>query len=112
MSKIVFFAFKGDTMCFSHILLNAIDMKDKGNDVRIVMEGESVNLIKELMESNNILFKKAMDYNLIECVCKACSAKMGVLEYNECSPIKVRGEMRGHPAMESYTQHGYQIITL
>lgn len=48
MKKVVFFAFKENPMCFVHVMLNALDMKEKGYDVRIVLEGEAVNLIQEL----------------------------------------------------------------
>ncbi|RQD68098.1 MAG: cytoplasmic protein [Tindallia sp. MSAO_Bac2] len=112
MEKAVFFAFKGDTMCFIHVLLNAMDMKEKGNEALIVMEGEAVRLIKELEESNNQTYRKAKDMGLFKSICKACSAKMGVLNYNEKSGIPLDGEMNGHPAMEPYISQGYQIITL
>lgn len=112
MNKFVIFAFKGEVMCFVHVLLNALDMKDKGMDVRIVIEGEAVTLIQTMMESGNVLFDKALKAGLFDCVCKACSNKMGVLEYNEKSPIPVRGSMNGHPAMADYVNDGYYIITL
>jgi hypothetical protein len=32
MKKIALFVFKGDPMCFIHVFLNALDMKDKGYD--------------------------------------------------------------------------------
>ena len=39
MPKIVLFVFNGDPMCFIHVLLNALDMKDKGYESKIVIEG-------------------------------------------------------------------------
>ena len=33
MEKVALFAFNGELMCFIHVLLNAIDMKEKGYDV-------------------------------------------------------------------------------
>ncbi len=112
LEKIVFFAFKADSMCFIHVLLNAMDLKEKGKEALIVMEGEAVKLIKELEESDNQTYRKARKMGLFESICKACSAKMGVLEFNEKSGIPLNGEMNGHPAMETYTSKGYQIITL
>lgn len=99
-------------MCFVHVLLNALDMREKGMDVRIVMEGEAVTFIKTMQQNGNVLFDKALRVGLVDCVCKACSSKMGVLEYNEKSPIPVRGGMSGHPAMADYINDGYNIITL
>lgn len=108
MKKIVLFAFRGESMCFVHVMLNALDMKEKGYDVKIVLEGEAVKLVKELEE--NPLFKKTMP--LIDCVCRARSKKMGVLEYNEASPLNVCGDMSGHPSMSAYIAKGYDVIAL
>jgi len=112
MKKYVYFAFKGELMCFSHVLLNALDMNEKGVEAKIVIEGEAVTLIEELIESKNSLFKKAMKVGLIDCVCEACSAKMGVLEYNKKSGIRLSDEMMGHPSMTRYIEDGYDVITL
>lgn len=112
MNKYAFFAFKGELMCFVHVLINAIDMNKKGMDVKIIIEGEAVKLVKELQESGNQLYVKVKDMGLIDCICKACSAKMGVLEYNEKTGISMGDEMNGHPSMASYIGQGYQIITL
>ena len=35
MRKFVLFAFNGELMCFIHVLLNALDMQEKGFDVKI-----------------------------------------------------------------------------
>lgn len=111
MKKYALFAFRGDPMCFIHVMLNAIDLKTKGHEVKVILEGEAVKLIKPMQEDNNPLFHKMQDQNLIDCVCRACSAKLGVLEYNEQSGIRLADEMSGHPAMSTYTDQGYEIIT-
>lgn len=112
MDKFVFFAFKGDPMCFVHVLLNALDMYDKGATVKIVFEGEAVTLIQTLTEQQNPLYKKALEAGLVDGVCKACSAKMGVLAYNEASGIRLLDNMSGHPSMFAYVQQGYELIVL
>jgi hypothetical protein len=112
MNKYVIFAFRGNPMCFVHVLLNALDMDSKGMDAKIVIEGEAVALLKEMEESNNPLYKKAKEKKLIDAICKGCSAKMGVLEYNSTTGIPLVGDMSGHPSMSSYIEKGYQILTL
>ncbi len=47
MKKLALFAFNGDPMCFIHILLNALDMKEKGFDGKIIIEGSATKLIHE-----------------------------------------------------------------
>ena len=112
MEKIAFFAFRGDPICFIHVMLNALDMHKANKDVKIILEGEAVKLIKAMRESENNLFAELEAQQLIDCVCKACSAKMGVLEYNTNSGIRLADEMGGHPAMTTYLKQGYSIISL
>jgi len=112
MEKVVFFAFKGDLMCFQHILLNALDLNEKGIEAKIVIEGEAVNLMEKLENSNNKHYFKAKEKGLIDCICKACSASQGVLEYNQGLDIPLKADMSGHPSMEAYISKGYEVITL
>ena len=92
-------------------MLNALDLAAKGTDVKVILEGESVKLIQPMQASGNKLFRQLQDKNLIDCVCKACSAKMEVLDYNQNCGIRLADEMNGHPAMSTYMNQGYSIIT-
>ena len=112
MKKIAFFAFKGEKMCFMHVLINAIDLHEKGMNAKIIVEGEAVKLIKVLEEEKNKMYFKAKELELFDCICKACSYQMGVLEYNEKPGIPLKGNANGHPAMLDYLEDGYEIITL
>lgn len=112
MDKFVFFAFEGGQMCFQHILLNALELDKKGNEVKIIFEGKAVKLIQKLEESDNQHYFEAKEKSIIDGVCKACSAKFGVLEYNKKTDIPLKNELSGHPSMEAYTKEGYEIITL
>lgn len=99
-------------MCFLHVLLNGIEFHEKDWITKIVLEGEAVTLIREMEENKNPLYIRVKELGLFDCVCRACSSKMGVLEYNEKSGIQLKGELSGHPSMETYLEEGYQIITL
>ncbi len=112
MKKIAFFPFMGNKMCFMHILINAEDLHNKGIDTKIIVEGEAVKLIKVLEEEENKLYLKVKELGLFDSICKACSAQMGVLEYNENVGIPIKGNANGHPAMFDYVDEGYEIITL
>ena len=114
MSKIAMFSFKGEAMCFVHVLLNAVDMNDRGYDVKIIIEGASVNLVKEFgMESSQFhkLYAKVKQLGLVSAVCRACSVKMNVLEHIESQGLPISDEMSGHPAMSHYIDEGYQVLT-
>jgi len=55
MQKYALFVFNGEMMCFVHVLLNAIQMHERGLEARIVMEGASTRLLPELVKPDNPL---------------------------------------------------------
>ena len=108
------YAFNGELMCFVHVLLNGLDMSEKGKEVSIVLEGASVTLVSELEKEScpfHKLYMKAKSKGLIDGACKACSVKLKVMEEVEKAGIPLIGEMSGHPAMADYIEKGYRIIT-
>lgn len=114
MKKLALFVFNGDPMCFIHVLLNALDMKKKGCNPKIILEGESVKLLPELIKKENPLNKlweKVLDQDLVEGVCKACSNKLGTLKDAEKQGLTLLGDMSGHPAMIEYINDNFEIIT-
>ncbi len=112
MSKVAFFPFSGNKMCFMHVLINALDLHEKGVDTKIIVEGEAVKLMKELEDHRNVMYFRTKELGLFDSICKACSAQMGVLEDNEKLGIPLKGNANGHPAMHDYIKDGYEIITL
>ena len=114
MKKFALFVFNGDPMCFIHVLLNALDMKEKGHAPRIVLEGASVKLLPELIKIENPLNKlwtRVLDQDLVEGVCKACSNKLGTLKDAEKQGLTLLGDMSGHPSMMEYRSNDFEIIT-
>lgn len=114
MKKFALFVFNGDPMCFVHVLLNALDIKAKGNEPKIIIEGASVKLIPELKKPGmalNGLWKKTLEAGLVEGVCKACSSKLGTLEAAKEQGLTILDDMSGHPSMVAYREKGYEIIT-
>jgi Fe-S cluster biogenesis protein NfuA len=114
VKKIVLFAFNGELMCFIHVLLNALDMRAKGYDARIVIEGAATKLIPELAAEGNplhALYADAKGKGIIEGACRACSSKMGTLKDAETEGLRLLGDMSGHPGMFRYREEGFEIIT-
>lgn len=112
MKKIAFFAFKGEQMCFNHLLLNAIDLVENGHEAKIVIEGQAVKLVETLIEKENPVFKKARDLNIIHSICKLCSEALGAYDYNSKTNIPLIDTMSGHVPMEPFVSKGYEIIVL
>jgi hypothetical protein len=110
----VLFPFNGELMCFIHVLLNGLDMKAKGWDARIVVEGAACKLVPELAKSSNPmhgLWAKAKAAGIVEGACKACSAKLGVLEGVQAEGLTLLDDMSGHPSMSRFIEEGYSVIT-
>lgn len=114
MKKIALFAFNGDAMCFVHVLLNALDMKQRGYDVRVIIEGSATKLVEELADESKPfanLYQKVKDQGLIDCVCKACANKVNSLHSAMEQQLPLCDELSGHPSMAKYLEQGFEIIT-
>jgi hypothetical protein len=113
--KTVIFAYQGNPMCFVHVLLNALDLHEKGMTGHIVIEGEAVKLVPEMSAPGHFLsalYKKANKLGLIQEVCLACSKKLGVAEAVEKAGLPLSGDMSGHPSMSKYIEKGFTVITM
>lgn len=114
MGKYVLFAFNGEVMCFIHVLLNALDLRDKGAEVKIVIEGAACRLIQELGEAGHPfhqLYEQVRSGGLIDGICKACAQKMGTLEVARTQGLTILENMAGHAGMAPYLREGCHIIT-
>ena len=113
--KVAIFAFQGEMMCFVHALLYAEEMKEKGHDVKLIIEGSATKLIKELADLEvpfGKLFQKVKGLDVIDCVCQACSKKMGGYESAVEQGLPICGEMKGHPSLLKYIEEGYKVVAL
>jgi hypothetical protein len=111
--KVAIFSFNGETMCFAHTLLNALDMKTKGYDVKLVIEGTATRQIKELSNPEKPfanLYAEAKKAGIIDCICKACSTQTSSLESAKAQNLKLCDEMLGHPSIARYMDDGYEVI--
>ena len=61
MKKVVLVAFNGETMCFAHVLLNAMDMYKNGMDVKVVIEG-AIPSIKSTYNKSELLTLPAASF--------------------------------------------------
>ena len=112
--KFALFAFNGDPMCFIHVILNALELDQKGFEVKVIAEGSACKLASEFENESNPFYQKYQELRksgLIDCFCKACSAKMKTLEVVNEIGFATCSEMSGHPSMAKYINDGYTIIT-
>lgn len=114
MSKFALFPFRGEPMCFIHVLLNALDMHERGHEAVIVLEGESCALVGRMARGDHqlhALYAKARDNGLFAGACKACSAKLSATDAVQAEGLELLGNMKGHPSMAEYAEKGYTVIT-
>ncbi len=111
--KVVLFAFRDDLPCFIHVLLNAIDMHEKGCQAKIVLEGASVKLVALLADETNkmhALFENTKSLGLFAGACRACSHMMGATAAVEKEGLALLDDMHGHPGMQRYLNDGYTVL--
>jgi hypothetical protein len=112
--KVALFAFRGEKSCFIHVMLNALDLKERGYEVKVVIEGAATRLIEELAVSDpplGTLYKRIKDEGILDCVCQACAHQQGTLDAAKEQGLALCAEMSGHPAVGRYMDEGYTIIT-
>ncbi|MBN2057166.1 cytoplasmic protein [bacterium] len=113
MKKVALFAFNGEPMCFIHVLLNALDMHERGYEVKLVIEGSATRQIPLLNEPGaqfGALYRKVRAAGLIDCVCHACAARMEALDSAREQGLAICAEMSGHPGLGRYLDDGYEIV--
>ncbi len=114
MKKVALLVFNGDLMCFTHVMLYARELFEKGYEVEVVLEGAATKLPAQLVEPKAPfaqLFQFMLDNQLIVAVCKACSVKMGAAADIEKIGLPFNGELNGHPSLEKYIERGFQVVT-
>lgn len=112
--KVALFAFNGDPICFAHVLINALDLREKNYHVRLIIEGSATKLVAELADPEKPfagLYERVKEACLIDCVCRACSAKMGSLKSAEDQGLPICDELMGHPSIARYLEMGYTVLT-
>jgi hypothetical protein len=115
MKKVAVFAFSGDPAAFAHAMLTAMDMKDRGYDVKVVIEGDATRLLSLLRNETKPfaeVYRQFRDRQLIDCVCRACATRNGVIPVVIEQSFKLADEMAGHPSMAAYMEQGYEVVTL
>ena len=114
MKKIALFVFNGDPVCFIHVLLNGLDMKESGIEGRIIVEGAATALLPKLAEASNphhTLWEKAKSAGIVDGVCKGCAHQMGTAQEAERQGLTLLADMSGHPSMSRYLEQGFEVIS-
>lgn len=110
MNKYLFYAMRGEKMCFVHTLLNALALEQAGNTVKIVFEGEAVKLPPVLALEKNPLYEQVLQKGMVSGVCKACATMMKVEEDVRKLGLPLLDDMSGHAGILPFIEQGYQVF--
>ena len=114
MKKAVLFAFNGDSMCFIHVLLNALEFDKTGYETLLVIEGSATKLVEALSYETSPLhelYSHVKERGLIAGVCEACASKMGVIDSVKSQELTLLNDMSGHPSVVSFIERGFEVYT-
>lgn len=109
--KIALFAFRGEAPCVLHSLLNAEDMRARGWEAIVILEGGSVKIFEDILNGElGIPWERAKP--LIDCACLGCSKMFRVDKMIEDAGVRLEGGMSNHVSIASYMESGYQVIVM
>ena len=110
-SKIAIFAFRGEGPCFMHAILNAEDMRNKGLEAIVIMEGGSVKIIKSILDGNYSIPLDRVKAT-VDCACLGCSKMFKVDNLFVEAGIRLEAGMNNHVSIADYIKSGYEIIAM
>ncbi|WP_421077244.1 DsrE family protein [Methanothermococcus sp. Ax23] len=92
-----------------HVLLFAKEMKEKGDDVKIIFEGEGVNWAKDLLNEEHPFSNHAKPLMDNFVVCEACASMFGILD-DVKDKLNVENDLFGHVSLKKYLDEGFDVI--
>ena len=112
MRKVLLYGMTGERSCFMHLLLNALQLNEAGDEVKVIFEGASVKLPAPLQEEGNPNYLRAKEAGLLAGICLACSKTLGVYEQNAALGLPFLSDMSGHAGMKPFMDQGYEVISI
>lgn len=111
--KYLFLATDNNKMQLYHLLLNAVNFKQKKQEVAIILECASPKLLIGISDGSIKMpvFDKAVTLGIIDHACKACSAVFSATEAAKKLGVPLKGDLSGHSDLLPFTGRGYQIVT-
>ena len=113
MKKVALFVFNDEPMCFTHVLLNALDMNERGYEIKLIMEGEATKLLPGLANEGTAfsrMWEKLKERSVVAGVCRACSTNMGTADSAQKQGLTLLDDMSGHPSFAGFRDAGYEIL--
>jgi len=114
--KLLFLVFTNDACKRNHAFMYAADLTRHGHTVRIILDGEGTQCLREREGRFGELFEELRNLGVLAGACKTASAGCKE-EGRDVTPLAVAaglpllGEMAGHAGIESFVRDGFEIVT-
>ncbi len=110
--KYAIFLFNDDEMCMLHVFLYLRELNERGCEAKLIIEGKATVIPAKYAEGSIISrhYQEAKERGWIDCICKACSAKMGSLKDAEREGLNVCSDLNGHVSLARYIDEGYEVL--
>lgn len=108
--KVLFYVMETEPMYYNHMMMNVLDLKEDGIDVRVVLESQAVKLPIELKD--NEMFNKVKDAGVIDGICKGCAEVLDVYDELEEMGYTFLDDMMGHAGIKPYLKEGFEIVNM
>jgi hypothetical protein len=120
--KILFVLFSEDACRQNHALLYALDLHEKGHEVKLILEGSATRMVSamNLAESPpGALLRRARDAGILAGACGRASSGCAsddparkVAELAEAAGVKLLRDLGGHASIEPFVRDGYELVML
>jgi hypothetical protein len=115
--KIALFLFTGPaSSCkLMHAFVFARDIKARGGEAKIILEGESPGWLLKLPDPTHKLhgiYQKVKQEGLIDAVCRACALQANAVAAAQQEGLPLADDASGHVSLAKYVEQGYQVVTL
>lgn len=113
MKKIALFNFSADLGVFAHVMINAVDMKERGYEVKIVIETKGARFVRDMMDEKTpfaTLYRKVRDRGLIDGVCRFCASMADSQEAAKKQGLRLIDDINGHPSIARYLEDGFTVL--
>jgi len=117
--KLLFMIFTDEECKQNHAFMYALECHEKGNKVRIILEGPATACLNRLPEDGKFagLFKLAKKNGLIEGICKTaaggCSTNKparNVAKMAGTEGLELISDLNGHAGIGRFIKNGYQVL--
>lgn len=114
--KLLFVVFTNETCRRNHAFLYAIDLARHGHNVKLILEGEAVQSLREREGRFGELFEEARALGLLVGACKTASSgcsdpSRDVTDLARGIGLPFIDTLDGHAGIEPFVGEGYEIVT-